>query len=274
MANEILTPQIIANEALMVLQSNLTMANLVHRDYSSEFVKVGDTISVRKPATFVAKNFTGQTEAQDITEGSVTVKMDRFRDITVNVGSKEMTLDIKNFSEQVITPAMQAMAQQIDADLLAVGISKAGKKATVSKTPAITDIAGVGKALDQAKAPRTDRRLVLPPTILYLYNTLDNFAKQCYKGDSIALKESEIGYLPRPRGRLRQQFPGAVLASLGWTVVTFGFSIYVTYFNGFSMYGSLTTIVILLIWLYVCMNLVLVGAYINKILVDKELEID
>lgn len=193
MANEILTPQIIANEALMVLQSNLTMANLVHRDYSSEFVKVGDTITVRKPATFVAKNFTGQTEAQDITEGSVTVKMDRFRDITVNVGSKEMTLDIKNFSEQVITPAMQAMAQQIDADLLAVGISKAGKKATVSKTPAITDIAGVGKALDQAKAPRTDRRLVLPPTILYLYNTLDNFAKQCYKGDSIALKESEIG---------------------------------------------------------------------------------
>lgn len=193
MPNAILTPQIIANEALIVLQSNLTMANLVHRDYSQEFVKVGDTITVRKPATFVAKNFTGQTEAQDITEGSVTVKMDRFRDITVNVGSKEMTLDIKNFSEQIITPAMQAMAQQIDADLLAVGISKAGKKVTVSKTAVIADIAGVGKALDQAKAPRTDRRLVLPPTILYQYNTLDNFAKQCYKGDSTALKESEIG---------------------------------------------------------------------------------
>lgn len=193
MPNTILTPQIIANEALMVLQSNLTMANLVHRDYSKEFVKVGDTITVRKPATFVAKNFTGQTESQDITEGSVTVKMDRFRDITVNVGSKEMTLDIKDFSSQVITPAMQALAQQIDADLLAVGVSEAGKKATVSSEPVISDIAGVGKQLDIAKAPRTDRRLVLPPTILYDYNTLDNFAKQCYKGDSQALKESEIG---------------------------------------------------------------------------------
>lgn len=193
MPNNILTPQIIANEALMTLLSNLTMANLVHRDYSSEFVKVGDTITIRKPATFVAKNFTGQTEAQDITEGSTTVKMDRFRDITVNVGSKEMTLNIKDFSNQVIEPAMQAMAQQIDADLLAVGISKAKKKATVSENPVISDIAGVGKALDQAKAPRTNRRLVLPPTTLYKYNTLDNFAKQCYKGDSIALKESEIG---------------------------------------------------------------------------------
>ena len=51
MPNTILTPQIIANEALMVLQSNLTMANLVHRDYSADFVKVGDTITVRKPAS-------------------------------------------------------------------------------------------------------------------------------------------------------------------------------------------------------------------------------
>lgn len=193
MGNTILTPQIIANEALMVLQSNLVMANLVHRDYSKEFVKVGDTITVRKPAKFVAKNFTGQTSAQDITEGSVTVKMDRFRDITVNVGAKELTLDIKDFSEQVVTPAMQAIAQAIDADLLAVGISKAGKSASVSTTPVISDIAGVGKALDMSKAPRANRRLVLPPTTLYKYNTLDNFAKQCYKGDSEALKESEIG---------------------------------------------------------------------------------
>lgn len=193
MGNTFLTPQIVANEALLVLQSNLVMANLVHRDYSEEFVKVGDTITVRKPAKFVAKNFTGQTSTQDITEGSATVKMDRFRDITVNVGSKEMTLNIKNFSEQVISPAMKAIAEQIDADLLAVGISKAGKKATVSGTPVISDIAGVGKALDQAKAPRSDRRLVLPPTTLYKYNTLDNFAKQCYKGDSQALKDAEIG---------------------------------------------------------------------------------
>ena len=48
MPNNILTPQIVANEALMVLLSNLTMANLVHRDYSDEFVKVGDTILYAK----------------------------------------------------------------------------------------------------------------------------------------------------------------------------------------------------------------------------------
>ena len=44
MSNTILTPDIIAKEALMVLESNLTMANLVHRDYSKEFVHVGENL--------------------------------------------------------------------------------------------------------------------------------------------------------------------------------------------------------------------------------------
>ncbi|BCK01604.1 P22 phage major capsid protein family protein [Anaerocolumna chitinilytica] len=193
MANTLLTPQIIAQEALMVLESQLTMANLVHRDYSPEFVQVGDTITVRKPAKFVAKNFTGTTSSQDITEGSVPVVMDRFRDVTVKVTSKEMSLDIKDFSSQVVTPALSAIAQAVDIDLLAVGVAKAAKTATVSATPVINDIAGVGKALDMSKAPKQNRRLMLPADIQYKYNTLDNFAKVSYAGDSQALRDSEIG---------------------------------------------------------------------------------
>lgn len=104
----------------MVLENQLTMANLVHRDYSKEFVKVGDSITIRKPARFSAKNFTGQVHSQNITEGSAVVKMDRFRDVTVEVGAKELTLDIKDFSTQVVAPALSAIAQAIDQDLLAV----------------------------------------------------------------------------------------------------------------------------------------------------------
>lgn len=51
MPNTILTPNVIANEALMVLKNNLVMANLVHRDYENEFVKVGDTVTARRPAS-------------------------------------------------------------------------------------------------------------------------------------------------------------------------------------------------------------------------------
>lgn len=193
MPNTFLTPKVIAQEALMVLENQLVMAGLVHRDYSKEFVKVGDTITIRKPAKFVAKNFVGETHGQNIEEGSATVKMDRFRDVTVNVSAKELTLDIRDFSEQVVTPALSAIAQAIDRDILAVAIEKANKAATVSTKPALTDIAGVGKALDMSNAPLQNRRLVMPADIRYKYNTLDNFAKQCYAGDSRALRDSEIG---------------------------------------------------------------------------------
>ena len=206
----------IANEALLVLESNLTMANLVHRDYSKEFVKVGDTITVRKPAKFVAKNFIGEVEEQDISEGSVDVKMDRYRDVTVNVTSKEMTLDIKDFSEQVITPALSAIAQAVDIDLLTVGIEKAGSKVAVSNTPGIVDIANVAKALDKKKAPRdNNRNLVLAVDTLYKYNTLDNFAKVCYKGDSEALKEAEIGKVYTMNTFMSQNAPENTSATPG-----------------------------------------------------------
>ena len=66
MPNTILTPNVIANEALMVLKNNLVMANLVHRDYENEFVKVGDTVTARRPSKFVAKNFTGAVDPQDL----------------------------------------------------------------------------------------------------------------------------------------------------------------------------------------------------------------
>ena len=51
MANTFLTPSVVAREALMVLENNLVMANLVHRDYSDEFVQVGDTVTIRKPSS-------------------------------------------------------------------------------------------------------------------------------------------------------------------------------------------------------------------------------
>ena len=91
MPNTFLTPDIIANEALMVLENNTVMAGLVHRDYSKEFNRVGDTITIRKPAKFIAKNFVGETSEQSATEGSTTVTLDHFRDVTVPVTSKELS---------------------------------------------------------------------------------------------------------------------------------------------------------------------------------------
>lgn len=71
-------------------------------------------------------------------------------------------------------------------------------------------------------------------------------------------------YVPGGKLGFKMQLPGAVIASVGWSVITWFFSIYVDRFNGFSTYGSLTTIIILMLWLYACMYIVMVGAFLNR----------
>ena len=61
-----------------------------------------------------------------------------------------------------------------------------------------------------------------------------------------------------------QQFPGAVFAALGWILFSFFYSIYIDNFSNYSyIYGSLTAVILLCLWLYVCMNILLIGAEIN-----------
>ncbi len=71
-------------------------------------------------------------------------------------------------------------------------------------------------------------------------------------------------YIPGVKTKLWMQLPGAALAAWSWNLVSFGFSIYVDYFNGFSTYSSLATIVMIMIWLYVGIYVIMLGAYINK----------
>lgn len=66
---------------------------------------------------------------------------------------------------------------------------------------------------------------------------------------------------------LRRQLPGAVFTAFGWQLVSFIFSIYLEIFTGFSsMYGSMTTIILIMLWLYLCMYIILLGGELNALL--------
>ena len=74
--------------------------------------------------------------------------------------------------------------------------------------------------------------------------------------------------LPNRKLTFRGQLPGAFICSVAWYLFSFGVSIYVDYFNGFSMYGSLTTIALVMLWLYFCMYIMMVSAEINVVFAD------
>ena len=71
-------------------------------------------------------------------------------------------------------------------------------------------------------------------------------------------------YLPNRKASLKSQIPGAFIIAVAWLLFSYFFSLYFTFFPNFSnMYGSLSALIMVMLWLYCCMNLLLYGAEIN-----------
>lgn len=195
MPNTILTPDIIAREALMVLRNNAVMANLVHRDYSDEFAAVGDTITVRKPATFTANEYDGsKITVQDATESGVDVKIDKHLDVSFAVTSKEMALDIADFSKQFLVPAMQAFADKVDKYLIGLEASATNRVSHADGAIAPKDMIEARKHLTQNAAPLADRRFVVGATAEADLLNSELFVSADKVGDEgTALREASLG---------------------------------------------------------------------------------
>ena len=70
--------------------------------------------------------------------------------------------------------------------------------------------------------------------------------------------------LPNRKATFKSQLPGAFMIAVAWMIFSYGFSLYFAFFPDFgNMYGSLTALIMVMLWLYVCMNLLLYGAEIN-----------
>lgn len=195
MANTILTPNIIAREALMVLRNNAVLANLVYRDYSSEFVAgVGDTISIRKPATFEAKEFNGtQIEIQNVTETKVDVKMNKLLDVSFAVTTKELSLNIQDFSTQLLVPAMQGFADKIDKYVIGL-IDAVTGQVTKANPVDIASVVDCRAILTKNAVPLTDRRFVYNTAVESALLKTDLFVNASAVGDAgTALREASLG---------------------------------------------------------------------------------
>lgn len=194
MANDFLTAQEIAQESLLRLQNNLVMRELVFTDNEEDFADKGDTVQVKKPATFEADEFDGSTNSQDVDEDKVLVEMDKIADVSVDITSKELSLNIQDFGEQVAEGAMQAIAQKVDADIMQLYKDVPYVAGTIGETPSeLADIAQARKVLNQNKAPLNNRAAVWGPDAEANLLTLDAIVNADKSGDTDALREANMG---------------------------------------------------------------------------------
>lgn len=71
-------------------------------------------------------------------------------------------------------------------------------------------------------------------------------------------------YVPNKKLKFRRQLPGAMFSAVIWSIFSWCFSLYVEKTNSFSTYGSLSIIIIIMLWLYFCIYIILIGAQINR----------
>lgn len=72
-------------------------------------------------------------------------------------------------------------------------------------------------------------------------------------------------FMPKHKVTFKSQIPGAIFGAIVFNIISFMFSIYLDIFKGFSItYGSLTTLILIMIWTYTCFYTVFLGAELNK----------
>lgn len=70
--------------------------------------------------------------------------------------------------------------------------------------------------------------------------------------------------LPNRKASIKSQLPGALITAVAWSLFSYFFSIYFELSSSFThTYGNLAAVLMVMLWLYVCMNLLLYGAEIN-----------
>ena len=76
----------------------------------------------------------------------------------------------------------------------------------------------------------------------------------------------EISYIAVPdrKSTVMEELPGALVSAVGWVGFSYLYAFYIEHFGNYAnVYGSLTAVVLLMLWLYFCMFIMLVGAEIN-----------
>lgn len=233
MTNTTLTAQIIANEAVAVLDNELVMAKKVFRGYEEEFTKKvngyerGATIDIRKPTDFTVSN--GKTlQVQDVVEGKTTITVDQQKHVAFKFSSSDLTLNIKELSERIIKPAMVQLANQIDNDLQSLYYKIPSWVGTPGQTiNSFADFSLAPNRLDAMAVPQDGRCMTMTPTDYWaLTSNATNLLNNGLVGD--AYTKGKLGMLggvdtymtQNVKSHTTGEFAGTVLVDQALTSAT------------------------------------------------------
>ena len=163
MSNNLLTISKITNEALMVLENELTFTGQVDRNYDDQFAvvgaKIGQTVNVRRPGRFIGA-IGPQLVVEDFNETSVPVTLSTQFQVSTQFTTQDLALSLDMFSDRILKPAIATVANKMDRDGLVTAKNNTANivgTAGTAPTGLITYLTAAAY-LDSEGAPRDGRR--------------------------------------------------------------------------------------------------------------------
>ena len=226
----LVTPSMIAKEALMQLENNCVLANRVHREYRKEFTGgQGSTVAIRRPVKFNVSN--GATAVvQDTEEKTTNIVVDQRRHVAWDFTTEQLTLSIEEYSERYIKPAVIALANDVDVSIANLYNTVWNQVGTIGTTPAnYAAIAAAAQRLDEMAVESSPRSMVVNPAAAYA--VAGNQATLEAVGDvrKTAYEESMVGRVAKFDMFSTQNIATHQVGPLGGAPVVNGGSQAVTY---------------------------------------------
>ena len=163
--NALLNTSVITKETLVILENNLVAAGKVNRQFENQFVKIGSSVTIRKPNRFLVSSGPGLS-IQDISEPSTSITISNQKHVDFQFSSQDLTLTVEEFSERYIKPAAAELANQLDYDVLQNTTALqnwVGPQGAGTAPNSFAALAAVGQRMDEGAVPQDGRVLVLNP---------------------------------------------------------------------------------------------------------------
>lgn len=211
-----INPQVIAAEALDQLDYELVAGSLMYRDRTEDFgsvrgLKVGNSVNIRTVTDLTADEFTGTVNTQEINQSSASLMIEKHLDVSVEITAKERALNLDGIREQVVNPAMSALAQKIDTYLMSKAVLSRGLFVSSTLLTNATHIAAARAQANRQQISKVNRIAIVSNDLEATMLGTDVFSKFDTRGEqgSIALQEASLGRLMGINWYSSMNFPEA-----------------------------------------------------------------
>jgi hypothetical protein len=200
--NDALIPELWAQEGLAILEENMVMARLVHRDFSDEVANYGDVVNTRRPSEFTTRRKTDadDVENQDAISTNVQVPLDQHVYVSFTIKDGESTKAFQDLVDIYLTPAAMQIARTVDRVLVGQAhqflTNKVGRLMEMDESNAKDFLLECREKMNVNKAYPSGRNMVLSPQSETELLKTELFISAEKRGDAgTALREASLGRL-------------------------------------------------------------------------------